>query len=142
MASDTDPGEFGMPGIGKASLIIAEAHEATFGPGALINIDVKGDLVINLGKVEVATVEAQRILDAIPTWLGRFLFKNRKYAKVQQIDLGAKGIMPDINRKTMVLMDRIWYGSGEVDESTVEVIDDLLGHLMLLRDKVERGVIE
>jgi hypothetical protein len=53
-------------------------------------------------------------------------------------DLGPKGIMPDINRKTGVLIGRLWYGNpeSEVGEPTDEIIDDLIGHLLLLKAKL------
>lgn len=125
-----DRGEFGFPGVGSTS---ASSILDVPTPPLQWSSDEKTKIVID---VEPATDEAQRILEQIPSWLGRFLQKNRKYARAQHHDLGDKGIMPDINRKVSVLMDRIWYEAEEVDEGTVEVIDDLLGHLMLLRDKL------
>jgi hypothetical protein len=65
-----------------------------------------------------------------------FIKKNRKYRKVTN-NLGARGVYPDINRKTGILEARVWDGDGEPDdgaESTVEVIDDLIGHLLIMRD--------
>lgn len=132
-----DRGDFGMPGVGVGRVLPMPEKRND----ALFSIEVnRGSLSFNYGDegedVDLATEEAERIVHSLPSWLGRFLRKNQKYARAQNIDLGAKGIMPDINRKTSVLLDRIWFGAGEVDESTVEVIDDLLGHLMLLRDKL------
>lgn len=92
---------------------------------------------VRRGKVEVpVTEEGERILFFImPEVMRRFIYKNRKYAQATSTGrwLGSRGIMPDINRKTAVLMDRIWDGKPEVDENTAEVIDDLIGHLFLLR---------
>jgi hypothetical protein len=93
--------------------------------------------------IPAGTPEARVILRDLPTWLERFLLKNVGYARAQTgHDLGAKGIMPDINRKTSALLGRIWYGdqTTALQEDTVEVIDDLLGHLMLLRAKITEGL--
>lgn len=85
------------------------------------------------------TPEGRRIGLALPAILNRFFRKNTGYARAQTgHDLGAKGIMPDINRKTSALLGRIWYGdqTTALQEDTLEVIDDLIGHLLLLRDKL------
>lgn len=84
------------------------------------------------------TPMAQRLMAwVLPNWLDLFLAKNRKYAEVDQ-SLGPAGVFPDINRKVGVLRRRIWDGrtsdvSAGSDESTVEIIDDLIGHLFLMR---------
>lgn len=136
MDDDSDRGEFGMPTIGSSHLL--EPFDAPMTWYA--KLDAEGIVVEHAdGKgysEEAVTPEAKRILEDLSIWMSRFLRKNRKYAMAQNVDLGAAGIIPDINRKTSVLIDRIWCGSGEVDEGTVEVVDDLLGHLMLLRDKL------
>lgn len=139
--ADDDRGDFGMPGIGRMFPPITKHPVPPDREGYYtMKVDATG-IALDYGDegqdIDFATDEARRIARTIPTWLARFLQKNRKYARAQKIDLGARGIMPDINRKTSVLVDRIWYGAEEVDEGTVEVIDDLIGHLLLLRDKVE-----
>jgi hypothetical protein len=85
------------------------------------------------------TPEAHAILEAVlPALLERFLMKNSKYALAQSgHDLGLKGIVPDINRKTSILIDRLWHGNHQhVDEGTVEVIHDLVGHCLLMLGKL------
>ncbi len=83
------------------------------------------------------TPEGKRIANMVPQVMGRFFKNNTKYARAQSgHDLGAKGVIPDINRKTSVMIDRIWYESEVVGEPTIEVIDDLIGHLYLIRDKL------
>lgn len=87
---------------------------------------------------EFATSMARRICtEYIPEFMNTFIVKNRKYRKVTN-NLGAKGVFPDINRKVGIIEARVWDGDGEPDkgegESTIEVIDDLIGHLLIMRD--------
>lgn len=85
---------------------------------------------------EFATGMARRICTIyVPEWMRTFIEKNRKYRKVDN-HLGARGVYPDINRKVGILEARVWDGDEPTDgaESTVEVIDDLIGHLFLMRD--------
>jgi hypothetical protein len=86
---------------------------------------------------DAVTEDAAYILcKVMPGLLSRFLTKNAKYALAQDIDLGVKGIVPDVNRKASVIINRLWHGNGMVDEDTEEVIDDLIGHLLLMRAKM------
>ena len=142
-----DRGEFGYPGVGSSASI-------RFAPLPPLDEDYRssdmyraGQRLIDAHSINSGddsdgsetpnTAEARRIERMVPEVMRRFYRKNTKYAKVQTgHDLGAKGIIPDINRKTGVLVDRLWDGSPEVDEDTIEVIDDLIGHLFLLREKL------
>lgn len=123
---------------------IGEWH---LGPGAVIppidqkwsidsdGVHIRGDL--NGLDIAPVTDDAKYILDQLPTIIGDFLDSNAKYARAQTgHDLGPAGIMPDINRKTSVLISRIWHGEpAGRGESTEEVIGDLIGHLLLLLAK-------
>jgi hypothetical protein len=81
----------------------------------------------------MVTDQARMICDDIlPEVLEGFLLKNRKYRSVDN-SLGARGVFPDVHRKVGILKDRIWDGSDVYGESTAEVIDDLIGHLFLMR---------
>lgn len=76
------------------------------------------------------------VTEAMPALLSKFLEKNRKYAEVEEgYALGDKGIIPDLNRKLGILVDRIWLNNPSVGEDTDEVIDDMIGHLLLLKAK-------
>lgn len=87
--------------------------------------------------IPAATDDAKYLLaEVIPDLLERFLQKNAKYARAQVHDLGIKGIVPDINRKSSVIIDRVWHGAHTIGEDTEEVIDDLIGHLLLMRAKM------
>lgn len=101
----------------------------------------KDGITIDYGEngedVDAHTDDARYILGTVmPHLLKLFLEKNRKYASVEKgYDLGASGIIPDINRKVGILVDRLWHGNAEIGESTDEVIDDLIGHLLLMKAK-------
>jgi hypothetical protein len=83
--------------------------------------------------VLIATDQARGIVKRhLPAFLELFLAKNRKYRRVGN-SLGARGVFPDVHRKVGILKDRIWDQSDVYGEPTVEVIDDLIGHLLLMR---------
>lgn len=85
---------------------------------------------------DAMTEDARVVLEYLPDLLTLFLQKNRKYAEVERgYDLGDKGIIPDLNRKLGIIKARLWDGAEEVGESTDEVIDDMIGHLLLMRAK-------
>lgn len=91
-------------------------------------------------EMPACTEDAREVLGALPDLMRLFLEKNRKYAEVERgYDLGDKGIIPDLNRKLGILVARIWHGAAEVGEPTDEVIDDMIGHLMLMKAKRNRG---
>lgn len=103
-------------------------------PGSVISMSTSHTINFN---VTPTTDDAVYIVnEVLPALLDRFLKKNTKYARAQVHDLGIKGIVPDINRKSSVIIDRIWHGAGVIDEDTEEVIDDLIGHLLLMRAKM------
>jgi hypothetical protein len=93
---------------------------------------------LNWDNSEFATSMARRIVtDQLPAIISQFVAKNRKYRKVKD-HLGARGVFPDVNRKVGIIEARVWDGDGEPDEGegegTIEVIDDLIGHLLIMRD--------
>lgn len=86
----------------------------------------------------VPTEQAMDILSRLlPEWRDLFLAKNAKYKAVGN-DLGARGVFPDINRKTGILKDRIWDGNSSPGESSREVILDLIGHLFLMLHMMDK----
>jgi hypothetical protein len=99
-----------------------------------VNIDYGMQGVV----VPAVTPEARYILaKVLPRLLQNFLESNAKYARAQSgHDLGLKGIIPDINRKTSALITRIWDEQEAGRDSTPEIIDDLIGHLLLMRGKM------
>lgn len=83
---------------------------------------------------EFPTEMAKRICQQqIPAWRTLFLEKNAKYRAVSD-DLGARGVFPDVNRKVGILRDRVWDGNTTIGEGTIEVINDLIGHLFIMQD--------
>lgn len=91
--------------------------------------------------IDAETDDARYITEQLPWILKLFLEKNIKYAKVEQgYDLGAAGIIPDLNRKLGILVARIWDGAPEVGEPTDEVIMDMIGHLLLMLAKRNNNI--
>jgi hypothetical protein len=68
----------------------------------------------------------------LPEWATRFARGQQKYRDVKH--LGAKGVFPDVNRKTARLESDIWHERTppEGAEPTREVILDLIGHAFLM----------
>jgi hypothetical protein len=96
-------------------------------------------------RTDAVTEDAQFILSVVlPQLLEKFLRKNAQYARAQTgHDLGLKGIIPDINRKTAALISNVWDGgTNEADEWTdgvVDITEDLIGHLLLLLAKTRES---
>ena len=139
-------GDFGMPTLGFGAVRVTPweptnnpTHRPSM-PEFKMTVTERG-IMVDFGEngyqTDAMTDDARYILTKVlPPLLSRFLTKNHKYAKAQDIDLGVKGIVPDVNRKSSVIVNRIWFGDGWVDEDTEEVIDDLIGHLLLMRAKM------
>ena len=69
----------------------------------------------------------------IPEWLGLFIESSHDYGVESYNSLGSKGQFVDINRKVMKLKRAVWEGEPLKREEVREVINDLVGHLFLLR---------
>lgn len=137
-----DRGDFGMTGIGQRSdLVIGKMfmEDQKIVVGVRCTIDPDG-ISINYGDegrdVPAVTDDARYILSILPEIIALFLEKNMKYASVEDgYDLGEAGIIPDVNRKLGILVDRIWHERPTVGEDTDEVIGDVIGHLLLMLAK-------
>lgn len=106
-------------------------------PFGLTRIDRDGVHYSHGPGVGPATEDAQYALDILPDIIAQFLTKNVKYAKVEVgYDLGAKGIIPDLNRKLGILVARLWDEAPTSGEDTDEVIGDMIGHLLLMLAKM------
>jgi hypothetical protein len=82
------------------------------------------------------SLQAQQILNKyLPEWQDLFVRKNAKYKRVVGTNLGPRGVFPDINRKTAILRLAVWDSEPlpQGSEDVREVINDLIGHLFLLR---------
>jgi hypothetical protein len=151
----SDRGEFGMPGVGMAGTVVSEFPER-LGPVTLPTLASVGAqhnwrVILTHGgveaefdgpdgtkgyKQEATTPDAQYVMEIVPEILGHFLAKNTQYARAQSgHDLGIKGIIPDINRKTSALITGVWDDGMIVDE-VEDIVDDLIGHLLLMRAKM------
>lgn len=84
-----------------------------------------------------ATEDAQYVLKVLPDIMAQFLTKNVKYAEVEKgYELGAAGVIPDLNRKLGILVARLWKEAPTSGEETDEVIGDMIGHLLLMLAKM------
>lgn len=133
----SERGDLGMPTLGR---LARPMTEKPFQYGVTIESDYQTvTYQCSDGHEEKSvTTEAATILSKhLPDFIEKFMQKNRKYAQVQTgHDLGAEGEIPDLNRKMAILVDRIWCGNPTVGEDSVEVCQDMIGHLFLLIDKL------
>jgi hypothetical protein len=115
---------------------VAEAVEGWLAtPNMMIAMPDAAEFGLRINFPQVpATPEAEYIVEhLVREWLDSFLAKNRKYKDVDQ-SLGARGVFPDVNRKVGILKSRVWNDErhAPAEESTDEVIMDLIGHLFLM----------
>jgi hypothetical protein len=150
--NSSDRGDFGVPTMGQGAREMLKGATFTAGPGKSAKLPSMPDYVMTIKQdsisidygdkgldVDAQTPEAEYILaKVLPKVLEDFLINNAKYARAQTgHDLGAKGIIPDINRKTSVLISRLWFDEADAGRDTnEELIDDLIGHLLLMRAKM------
>lgn len=146
MANDCwgpDPSELqGVPTVGRAGKgLLGRADRVMVFDADFRMVITERDITVEYGQtgevVPAVTDDARYILRRVlPKLMAQFLEKNRKYAEVENgYDLGSAGIIPDLNRKLGILVARIWNDAPTVGEDTDEVIDDLIGHLLLMRAK-------
>jgi hypothetical protein len=110
--------------------------------GILVEVGINTRTTITVNADAMVTDTARAIINVhIPDILRMFLAKNRKYRRVGN-SLGARGVFPDVHRKVGILKDRIWDQSDVYGEPTVEVIDDLIGHLLLMRYMLIEGTLD
>jgi hypothetical protein len=75
------------------------------------------------------------VVDILPDIIDRFARKNAQYGE-NKFELGAAGQFPEIWRKVKRLRALLWeerQGLEEFEDAS-EVIDDLIGHLLMLKD--------
>jgi hypothetical protein len=100
-------------------------HPATYDTevGA-VRLAVLMDAVATKEARDIVTIHAPRAIDT-------FLQKNSNHVRTP-LDLGERGLFPDIHRKMGVLRDRIWNDEESEGEPTTEIIQDIIGHLFLM----------
>lgn len=69
----------------------------------------------------------------LPEIVELFLRKNEDYGEITS-EFGPKGEIVEISRKYRKLKRAVWDGEGSEFEDADEVINDLVGHLLLLKD--------
>lgn len=87
------------------------------------------------------TQQAKTIIEVLlPEWQEEFLQNNAKYRQVQDdLDLGPGGIYPDLNRKLAIIRERVWFNRPTPGEPTKKVIQDMIGHLFLMQEALDRA---
>jgi hypothetical protein len=158
---DRERGGLGMPTIGGGIGTMLDPYDTDDkGPGENVRQIHGGDITkpvdmrvtLTADGMEVAfddgkgyavpavTDDARYIMSILPDLLKTFLIKNAQYRDAQQHDLGIKGIIPDINRKSSAIITRVWHANnerdGEIQDSTQELAGDLIGHLLLMLAKM------
>ncbi len=142
----SDRGEFGMPGLGHDKVFALDCPDSleVQEPIMLVYRDaIVADRWRQGGhRTDAVTDEARYILDILPDVLGKFLRKNAQYARAQSgHDLGLKGIIPDINRKSAALITSVWdYGTSadmQDTDAARDICEDLIGHLLLMIAKMK-----
>lgn len=85
------------------------------------------------GWLEANAKLRQEIINVhVPEVLAKWLKKNEDYAG-QQVFLGRKAQFADINRKFWKLKSAMWDGKAMLFEDELELIDDMIGHLLMAR---------
>lgn len=79
-------------------------------------------------------------LTVLPKILTRFSAKNKQYGE-NRFDLGMRGQFPEVWRKCSRLRSIIWDGRTDAEEfeDADQVIDDLIGHLLMMKDLLHRN---
>lgn len=99
----------------------------------LVTIEQVGKQQWNMEFLNVKTNEAQEVVKLLPEILNRFLTKNVDYQDFPEADLGPKAHFVGIWRKVGKIKQALWYDRPLEHEQLSEVIDDMIGHLLLAR---------
>lgn len=86
--------------------------------------------------------QALRIInDILPKALELYLKKSKDYGGnvMSRINLGPKACIPDIQRKFGKLVDAIWFDKPLQYEQPQEILQDLLGHILIILDEMEQA---
>ena len=76
------------------------------------------------------------IADVMPRAFSRFLEKNEDYGEGSD-EFGARAQIMDISRKYKKLKAAIWDDEELTGEPVLEVLDDMIGHLLLMREHLD-----
>jgi hypothetical protein len=110
----------------------SKAHEILTKP--VVYVEVTGEKSANYEFLNLATEEQIKIVrEVLPELLNRFLLKNKDYRYAADADLGPRAHFVGINRKMGKLRLGLWDGEPLEGEQLSELIDDLVGHLLLAR---------
>lgn len=86
--------------------------------------------------------QAMRIVqDILPKALELYLKKSKDYGGnvMDRFGLGQRAAIPDMARKFGKLIDSIWHGKKLQFEQEDEILQDLLGHILIILDQRAEG---
>lgn len=97
-----------------------------------------GSIRIQMVVPASSTEDLKQIIgDDLLTWADLFAYKNAGYGDMAD-DLGSRAQYVDLNRKCMKLKRALWDGEPLTGESVDEVVNDMIGHLFLLRVQMRK----
>lgn len=138
------PGLLGAPcqicgGISGEPVHLPPYPEEHVNPAEIITspvvfLEVTGEHTARYEFENITTAEAiDIVVHVLPDVLNRFLTKNKDYERAAEADLGPKAHFVGINRKYAKLRKGLWDEEPLEHEDVVEIIDDMIGHLLLAR---------
>ncbi|QHB37485.1 hypothetical protein SEA_AIKOY__81 [Mycobacterium phage Aikoy] len=101
----------------------------------VVYMEATGERSVNYEFLNIPTEQATVIVrDILPDILNRFLAKNRDYGEPSPgNDLGPKAEFVRLWNKVLKLRRALWEDEALEFEQVDEIIDDLVGHLLLAR---------
>ena len=105
-----------------------------------VYMEATGPRSANYEFLNIPTEQANYIVrEILPDMLNRFLAKNKDYGEPDAaMDLGPKAEFVRLWNKVLKLRRALWEGEELEFEQADEIIDDLLGHLLLARFGLSR----
>jgi hypothetical protein len=105
-------------------------------------VEMVGKDKVSLEVMSIPNDQAMRIVhDILPKALELYLNKSRDYDGnvMSQINLGPKACIPDMQRKFGKLVNAIWWDKPLQFEQVDEILMDLLGHILIILDEMNRA---
>jgi len=139
---DPIPGFIGVP-LDAGPAPAAPLPSMTFDPMA-IRVSASGTNVANQYTITIQGVpnpQAVRVItDVLPKALDLYLRKSKDYGGnvMDRFRLGIKASVPDMARKFGKIIDAIWEDKPLQFEQPEEVLMDLLGHIFIILDQMNR----
>jgi hypothetical protein len=98
-----------------------------------VYVEVTGETSAHLEFLNMTPESMKIVTEHLPDIMERFMSKNVDYQDFALADLGPRAHFVGLWRKVGKLKRALWDGEKLQHEGTVEVLDDLFGHLLLAR---------